>query len=60
MARKFDYDASMAKLEEIVARVEDPETALKDIGPLVEQSAKLIEACRNYLRELRDTVKEQE
>lgn len=57
---RFDYNASMARLEEITARVEDPDTSLDDIGALVEESAKLMEKCRAYLRTVRESVEGQE
>lgn len=57
---RFDYNASMARLEEIVAVVENPDTSLEDIGALVEESAKLMEKCRAYLRTVRESVNAQD
>lgn len=54
--KKFDYASAMAELEEIAAKVEDPKTALDDIGGLVKRSKILIERCRKYLREIREEV----
>ncbi len=59
MEKGFDYNASMKKLEEIVAKVEDPETGIDDIASLAEQSAKIIDSCREYLRTVREKVENQ-
>lgn len=56
---KFDYSKAMAKLEEIAAKVEDPQTSLDDIGPLVKQSKELIAACREYLRSVREEINQE-
>lgn len=53
---KFDYVKAVAELEEIAAKVEDPKTSLDDIGGLVKRSKEIIEACRKYLRTIRDEV----
>lgn len=54
--KKFSYTEAMAELEAIAARVEDPKTALEDIGALVARSKELLAACREYLRTVRDTI----
>ena len=54
--KKFNYTEAMAELEVIAAKVEDPKTALEDIGTLVARSKQLLAACRDYLRSVRDTV----
>ena len=46
---KFDYTKAVPK-------VEDPSTSLDDIGALVKRSRELIEACRNYLRSVRESI----
>lgn len=56
---KFDYSKAMAKLEEIAAKVENPDTSLDDIGALVKESRELIGACREYLRTVRESVAEE-
>ena len=53
---KFDYFKSMAELEEIAAKVEDPKTRLDDIGGLVSRSKEIIESCRKHLRTIRSEV----
>ena len=53
---KFDYTKAVRELEEIAAKVEDPSTSLDDIGTLVKRSRELIEACRNYLRSVRESI----
>ena len=50
MAEKFDYAKAIAELEEIAAKVENPETRLDDIDALVARSKALLEQCRKYLR----------
>lgn len=54
--KKFNYAEAMAELEAIAAKVEDPKTALEDIGTLVARSKELLAACRDYLRAVRETV----
>lgn len=56
--KKFDYTKAVAELDEIAAKVEDPATSLDDIGALVKRSKKLIEACRKYLRTVRDSIED--
>lgn len=56
---KFDYSKAMAELEEIAAKVEDPNTSLDDIGALIGRSKELIEKCRNYLRSVRESIEEE-
>ncbi len=55
---KFDYTAAVSELEKIAAKVEDPATSLDDIGALVKRSKELIEACRQYLRTVKESVEE--
>lgn len=55
---KFDYTKAMAEIEEIAAKVENPQTSLDDIGNLVKRSKQLIASCREYLRKVRDSVSE--
>lgn len=54
----FDYTKAVAELDEIAAKVEDPATSLDDIGALVKRSKELIEACRKYLRTVRDSIED--
>lgn len=56
---KFDYSKTMSELEEIAAKVEDPNTSLDDIGALIGRSKELIEKCRNYLRSVRESIEEE-
>ena len=53
---KFDYAKALAELEEIAAKVENPETRLDDIDALVVRSKQLLEQCRKYLREVKDRI----
>lgn len=56
---EFDYTRAMAELEEIAARVENPDTSLDDIGVLVKKSKDLVSRCRAYLRTVRESVTEE-
>ena len=58
MEEKFNYAEAMVELEAIAAKVEDPKTALEDIGALVARSKALLAACRDYLRTVRESVEE--
>ncbi len=53
---KFDYSKAVEELDMIAAKVEDPQTSLDDIGALVKRSKELIEACRGYLRSVRESI----
>ena len=48
--QEFDYYESVAELERIALKVEDPSTALEDIEALIKRSDSLRAACRDYLR----------
>lgn len=56
MKEEFDYAEAVEELESIAAKVEDPATALGDIERHVKRSQELIEACRAYLRGVRDRI----
>ena len=56
MAQKFDYAKAIAELEEIAAKVENPETRLDDIDALVGRSKELLKQCREYLRTVKDKI----
>ena len=55
---KFDYTKAVVRLDEIAAKVEDPKTSLDDIGGLVKESRRRIKECREYLRSVRESIKE--
>lgn len=57
---KFDYAAAVAELETLVAKVEDPQTGIDDIGKYVEKADALVKRCRAYLREAREKVDKME
>lgn len=57
MAEKFDYAKAVEELAAIAAKVEDPKTGVDDIDRYVKRSKELLEACRAYLRGVRETVK---
>ena len=56
MTEKFDYAKAMNELEEIAAKVENPETRLEDIDALVGRSKELLKQCREYLRTVKDKI----
>jgi exodeoxyribonuclease VII small subunit len=56
MAQKFDYAKAIAELEEIAAKVENPETKLDDIDALIGRSKELLKQCREYLRTVKDKI----
>lgn len=53
---KFDYKEAVARLEQILAKVEDPATGVDDIDKYVRQSEQLTARCREYLRGVREKV----
>lgn len=55
---KFDYNAALAELEAIAAKVEDPQTGLSDIDTYINRSEELIKQCREYLRSARSKVEQ--
>ena len=57
---KFDYSQAVAELDQIAAKVENPETSLDDIGTLVKRSKELIAQCRQYLRSVRESIEDAE
>jgi len=56
MNEKFDYAKAIAELEEIAAKVENPETRLDDIDALVGRSKQLLGQCRDYLRSVKGKI----
>ncbi|MBO4434641.1 MAG: exodeoxyribonuclease VII small subunit [Bacteroidales bacterium] len=52
----FDYAKAIAELDEIAAKVENPETRLSDIDALVSRSRQLLKDCREYLRTVKEKV----
>ena len=56
MNQKFDYAKAIAELEEIAAKVENPETKLDDIDALISRSKELLKDCREYLRTVKDKI----
>lgn len=54
----FDYAKAIAELDEIAAKVENPETKLSEIDSLVSRSKALLKDCREYLRTVKEKVDE--
>lgn len=53
-----EYAKALQELEKIAQQVEDPSTALDDMDRYLKRSGELIEACRGYLRGVRETLDE--
>lgn len=53
---KFDYKEAVGRLEQILAKVEDPATGVDDIDKYVRQAEQLTARCREYLRGVREKV----
>jgi exodeoxyribonuclease VII small subunit len=56
MSDKFDYAKAIAELDEIAAKVENPETKLDDIDVLVGRSKELLKQCKDYLRTVKEKI----
>ena len=56
MKEKFDYTKAVEELEQIAAKVEDPKTGIDDIDVYIKRSQELLEACRTYLRSVREKL----
>lgn len=56
MTDKFDYAKAIAELDEIAAKVENPETKLDDIDALVVRSKELLNQCKDYLRTVKEKI----
>ena len=56
MSDKFDYAKAISELDEIAAKVENPETKLDDIDALVGRSKELLRQCREYLRTVKEKI----
>ena len=56
MSDKFDYAKAIAELDEIAAKVENPETKLDDIDVLVGRSKELLKQCKDYLRTAKEKI----
>ena len=56
MEEKFDYLKAIEELEAMAAKVEDPQTGIGDIDKYMKRSQELVEACREYLRGVREGI----
>lgn len=54
----FDYAKAVEELESIAIKVEDPHTGIDDIDKYIKRSQELVEACRAYLRGVREKVED--
>ena len=58
MMEKFDYNKAIEELEQIALKVEDPSSSIDQIDKYLTRSRELTEACRNYLRTVREKVED--
>ena len=58
MIDMFDDNKAIEELEQIALKVEDPSTSIDQIDKFLARSKELTEACRNYLRTVREKVDE--
>ena len=56
MSEKIDYAKAIAELDEIAAKVENPETKLDDIDALVGRYKELLKQCKDYLRTVKEKI----
>ena len=54
----FDYNKAIEELEQIALKVEDPSSSIDQIDMYLARARELTEACRNYLRTVRDKVED--
>ena len=54
----FDYNKAIEELEQIALKVEDPSSNIDQIDKYLARARELTEACRNYLRTVRDKVED--
>lgn len=53
---KFEYTKAIEELEAMAEKVEDPQTGIGDVDKYMKRSQELIEACRAYLRGVREKL----
>ena len=58
MEERFEYSKAVEELEMIAAKVEDPNTGVGEIDAFMKRSKELVEACRAYLRGVREVINE--
>ena len=51
-----EYMEKVARLQEIEAKVKDPESSLDRIDELIEETKKIVSECREYTRVLKEKV----
>ena len=56
--QEFDYYESVAELERIALKVEDPSTALEDSEAPIKRPDTVIAARRDYLRTMREKTEQ--
>ena len=58
MEERFEYSKAVEELEMIASKVEDPNTGVGEIDVYMKRSKELVEACRAYLRGVREVINE--
>ena len=51
-----DYKRNIERLKQIEAQVKDPSFSLDGIEPLLKESARLVQECKDYTRGLREML----
>ena len=51
-----DYKGNIERLKQIEAQVKDPSFSLYGIEPLLKESARLVQECKDYTRVLREML----
>lgn len=54
--KKFDYTASVEKLEQLVQELEEGKVPFDKLSEKVEEGLQLMQACRAYLRETENKI----
>lgn len=52
--KQFDYEKSVAELEAMIAKAEDPQTGIFEAEKLIEKGRKVLKECYDYLRSERE------
>lgn len=58
--KRNEYSAAVRKVEEIISKVEDPETGIEESERLIAQAGKLLDECSACLRSEMESIKEKE
>lgn len=56
---KFNFNESVQQVEDILRKVENPDTGVEESGRLIEQARKLLDGCYAFLRSEREVNKDE-